>query len=154
MEKVFHFDSSDGAYVADAAVVCCFDHRISLTVQKFLKRQGIRRPDMIVLAGGAKNLAAPRQDSDRDFIYEQVRISADLHAATRLLLMTHSDCGAYGGLARFKNDRSAELQFHAQELQRASELVRAKFPQLDVQRYFVDFEGVWSIADDSQANVA
>ena len=47
MRKIFHFDSPDGQYVADAAVLCCFDHRISQVVRKFLKKQGIERMDMI-----------------------------------------------------------------------------------------------------------
>ena len=55
MQKVFHFDSQPDAYVADAAVLCCFDHRINLVAQKFLKNQGITRPDWIIVAGGAKS---------------------------------------------------------------------------------------------------
>ena len=54
MRKVFHFDSPADPYVADAAVLCCFDHRISTAVRKFLKKQGIEHPDMITVAGGAK----------------------------------------------------------------------------------------------------
>jgi carbonic anhydrase len=154
MEKVFHFDSSDRHYVADAAVICCFDHRINLAVQKFLKHAGIRRPDMIVLAGGAKALASPGQDSERDLVLEQVRLSAELHGAGRLLLLTHSDCGAYGGLARFKRDTAAETNFHAQELQRAAELARSRFPQLQVESYFVNFEGVWKLPAASRESVA
>ena len=39
-------------------MLCCFDHRISTAVRKFLRKQGIERPDMIIVAGGAKTLAA------------------------------------------------------------------------------------------------
>jgi len=39
MEKVFHFDSPPQPYVADAAVLCCFDQRIRLAVYKFLQKQ-------------------------------------------------------------------------------------------------------------------
>jgi hypothetical protein len=154
MEKVFHFDSSDAAYVADAAVLCCFDHRISLAVQKFLKRQGIRRPDMIVVAGGAKAAASPQHDGERDFILEQVRLSVELHDASRLLLMAHSDCRTYGGLARFHNDLRAEMEFHSEELRKAADLLRARFPQLNVEPYFVNFEGVWRVSAEPQESVA
>ena len=50
MKKIFHFDSPPDPYVADAAVLCCFDHRINRAVRKFLKKQGIERADMIVVA--------------------------------------------------------------------------------------------------------
>jgi hypothetical protein len=62
MRKLFHFDSPADPYVADAAVLTCFDHRIGTAVRKFLKKQGIERADMIVVAGGAKTLASPRND--------------------------------------------------------------------------------------------
>jgi hypothetical protein len=58
MRKIFHFDSPADPNVADAAVLCCFDVRVSQAVRKFLRRQGIERPDMIIIAGGAKTLAS------------------------------------------------------------------------------------------------
>jgi len=70
MRKVFHFDSPSGPYVADAAVLCCFDHRISTAVRKFLKKQGAEHADMITVAGGAKTLASPRNDFEQDFLLE------------------------------------------------------------------------------------
>jgi len=92
MRKVFHFDSPPEPYTADAAVLCCFDQRIRLAVNKFLQRRAILRPDMIVVAGGAKTLASPRNDFERDFILEQVRMSILLHQTRRAYLMSHSDC--------------------------------------------------------------
>ncbi len=102
MRKIFHFDSADAPYIADAAVLCCFDYRISTAVRKFLKKQNIERSDMIVVAGGAKTLASPRNDFEQDFILEQVRMSIRLHQSKRVLVMSHSDCATYGGLALFQ----------------------------------------------------
>src|ERR1051326_935769 len=87
MEKVFHFDSPPEGYTADALVLCCFDERIRLAVSKFLQRQGISRPDMVVVAGGAKTLSSPRTDFERDFILEQVRMSLRLHGTKRAFLL-------------------------------------------------------------------
>jgi len=145
MEKIFHFDSPPEPYVADAAVLCCFDQRIRLATSKFLQRRGIVRPDMIVVAGGAKTLASPRNDFERDFILEQVRMSIRLHRTQRMFLMSHSDCATYGGLAAFDGDRVREARHHQHELQRAAELVRVNFPELDVQCFFVNFEGVHAV---------
>ena len=142
MKKVFHFDSPPEPYVADAAVLCCFDQRIRLAVHKFLKTQGILRPDMIIVAGGAKTLASPRNDFERDFSLEQVRMSIRLHKTTRLFLMSHSDCATYGGLAAYEGDRQREAAHHKQELRHGAELLHAECPNLTVERYFVNFEGV------------
>ena len=138
MRKVFHFDSAAGPYVADAAVLCCFDHRISTAVRKFLKKQGIERADMIVVAGGAKTLASPRNDFEQDFILEQVRMSIRLHQTKRVMVMSHSDCATY---------RQAEADHHRSELLRAGELLTSNFSDISVEPYFVKFDGIWEVKD-------
>jgi carbonic anhydrase len=154
MQKIFHFDSPPEPYVADAAVLCCFDQRIRLAVHKFLQRQRIVRPDMIVVAGGAKTLASPRNDFERDFILEQVRMSILLHKTERIFLMCHSDCATYGGLAAFQGNRERESQHHRSELLRAAELVKENFPGLSAECYFVNFEGVFSASAEGVEHVA
>lgn len=153
MEKVFHFDSPGAAYTADAAVLCCFDERIRTATAKFLKRAGIVRPDMVVVAGGAKTLASPRNEFERDFILEQIRMSIRLHSTTRVLLTSHSDCATYGGLSAFDGDERREMEHHEVELQRAAALVRTNFPSVTVECYFVRFDGVWR-ANAGETSVA
>jgi Putative carbonic anhydrase len=143
MRKLYHFDSPPEAYVADAAVLCCFDHRIQLVMRKFLKRERILTPDWIVVAGGAKTLASPRNDFEQDFILEQIRMSLRLHQARRVILTCHSDCATYGGLAAYGGDRRAEADHHLAELKRAAELVRVSFSGVEIATYFIDFGGVW-----------
>ena len=151
MRKVFHFDSPPEPYAADAAVLCCFDYRINRAVRKFLKKQGIEKADMIIVAGGAKTLASPRNDFERDFILEQVRMSIRLHQTKRVLVMSHSDCATYGGLAHFKGDQAAEAAHHRSELLRAADLVTADFPGISVEPYFVKFDGVWEVSIAGQS---
>lgn len=154
MDKLFHFDSAPDPYVADAAVLTCFDQRIRLAVNKFLQRRGILRPDMIVVAGGAKTLASPRNDFERDFILEQVRMSILLHKTQRAYLICHSDCATYGGLAAYNGDQDAEARHHFQELQRAADLLKASFPDLNVESFLVNFEGVFVNGTDAAERVA
>ena len=154
MKKIFHFDSPPDAYMADAAVLCCFDHRISTAVRKFLKKQGIERADMIVVAGGAKTLASPRNAFERDFILEQVRMSIHLHHTRRVMVMSHSDCATYGGLAHFKGDQTAEADHHRKELLRAGALLTGNFPDISVEPYFVKFDGIWEVREASHQKSA
>jgi len=150
MQKAFHWDSPSDPYVADAVVLTCFDQRIRTAVNKFLHRRGILRPDMVVIAGGAKTLASPRNDFERDFILEQVRMSILLHKTTVAYIMRHSDCATYGGLAAFQGDREAEAKHHSQELERARELLNDRFPGLRVRCFFVNFEGVFVAKDGAK----
>lgn len=151
MKKVFHFEAPRERYLSDAAVLWCFDNRFELGFRKFLKSIGVLLTDPIKIAGGAKSLASPASESDRDFVLDQIRISMRLHGTKRVLLMVHSDCGAYGGLAEgFHGDAQAEAAHHKQELQRAAENLSAAIPGLEIQGYFVDFEGIW----DAEINAA
>src|SRR5438552_607009 len=109
MRKIFHFDSPREKYRCDASVVSCFDNRFDAVSRKLLKRIGVVQPDAIRIAGGAKALASPEEEFDRAFVLEQIRKSIRLHETERAILMLHSDCGAYGGLAaRFRRDPEAE----------------------------------------------
>jgi carbonic anhydrase len=145
MTKVFHFQAPREGYICDAAVVWCFDNRFHLGFAKFLKRRNIVNSDLIKVAGGAKCLASPDQEADRQFVLDQIRKSIRLHGTKRVILMVHSDCGAYGGLAPFGNDPQREAQHHEAELSRAAEVLRTELPGIDVEGYFVDFDGIWSV---------
>jgi hypothetical protein len=143
VKKLFHFEAPRERYVCDAAIVWCFDNRFELGFRKFLQRSGVVYWDAIKIAGGTKCLASPEHESDRDFVLNQIRISMRLHQTRRVILMLHSDCGAYGGLEAFQDNAAAERAHHRQELRKAADVVHNAIPDLTVDGYFVDFEGVW-----------
>ena len=145
MRKILHLDSPRDHYHCDAAVVWCFDQRFAIAYRKLLKRAGIQHPDSIIVAGGAKCLASPNPDAEREFVLDQIGTSIRLHGTDRVMLMVHSDCGAYGGLAAFTGDEKAESTHHHAELQRAAAFLRHQLPQLSIDCYFVNFEGIWQI---------
>jgi hypothetical protein len=72
------------------------------------------------IAGGAKSLASPEHESDREFVLAQIRKSIRLHGAER--------------------------EHHHGEMERAVATLRAAIPGVRVEGYFVDFEGVWGWA--------
>ena len=145
MQKLFHFDAPREKYQCDATVVWCFDNRFDAGFRKFLKRIGVYNSDPIKIAGGAKSLASPDHEGDREFVLEQIKKSIQLHDANRVVLMLHSDCGAYGGLAGgFGGDAGAEREHHRKEMETAKSNLSAAIPGVRVEGYFVDFEGVWS----------
>ena len=143
MNKAFHFDSPRERYRCDAAILWCFDNRFELVLRKLVKRLRLAYYDPIRIAGGTKCLASPDKESDRHFVLDQIRISMRLHETKTAILMLHSDCGAYGGIAAFEGDAAREAEHHCQELQRGAEILRSEIPELTVKTYFVDFEGVW-----------
>ena len=146
MKKIFHFDAPREKYQCDAAVIWCFDNRFHLGLAKYLKRLGVLNSDPIKIAGGAKSLASPEHPADREFVLNQIRTSIRLHGTRLVILMVHSDCGAYNGLATgFGGDVRAEAKHHEEELQRAAEYLGKAIPGIGIKAYFVDFEGVWAV---------
>src|ERR1041385_5856025 len=121
MKKVFHFNAPRERYTCDAAIIWCFDNRFELGFRKFLKRIGVVNSDPIKIAGGAKCLASPEQETDREFVLEQIRKSIRLHETTRGILIGPLGCRGLrrvgGGLVR---DARAEAAHHHAELRRAA----------------------------------
>jgi antirestriction protein len=68
--------------------------------------------------------------------------------------MSHSDCATYGGLAAFGGDREREAAHHKVELNRASQLIKDKFPDIGVRCFFVNFEGVFAACGEGAEQAA
>ncbi len=145
MKKVFHFDSQTDVYRADACVVSCFDARFELVTRKFLKKRGIWWADPLKIAGGAKAFASPAEESERRFALGQVLTSMRLHGTSRVMLMVHSDCGAYGGLKAFDGSEEREAANHESELRSAAEFLRSNISAIEVECYYLKFTGVWTL---------
>src|SRR5260370_41518993 len=148
MRKVFHFNSPREMYHCDASVVGCFDNRFDTVGRKLLKRIGVAQPDPIKIAGGAKALSSPDEEFHRAFVLDQMQKSIRLHGTERAILVLHSDCGAYGGLAgRFQGDTRVEAEHYRAEFERAADFLKSALPNLKVECYFLNFEGAWAIEE-------
>lgn len=145
MRKIFHFESPRERYKCEAAVVWCFDNRFELLLRKLLKHLDIVYFDPIRIAGGTRYLAAADDEAGRQFVLEQIRISMRLHETQTVILMLHSDCGAYGGLAAFQGDAEREARNHCADLELAAAFLKEAIPGITVKPYFVNFEGVWEV---------
>ncbi len=129
-------------YTAQAFIVRCFDDRFRGAFEKFLKVKKILHADFESVAGGAKIFASPERKSDREFMIRELEKSIKLHKTRRVILLTHTDCGAYGGLARFGGDAERQDAFHRGEHKKAREVIKIAFPNLPVETYFIDLRGI------------
>src|SRR5256885_9067737 len=140
MKKIYHFDAPRAKYHCDAAIIWCFDNRFELGFRKFLKRIGVVNSDPIKVAGGAKCLASPEHESEREFVIEQLRKSIRLHGTRRVILMLHSDCGAYGGLAGgFPGEAAWQRTHHPPQPSWWAENTARPITGIENEGYFVDF---------------
>lgn len=141
-DYIFTEQSSLEHYGADAFTVRCFDDRFWKTFKHFLKSLGMKHIDPESVAGGAKVFATPEKDGDKDFMFREIEKSVLLHYTKRVMLFTHTDCGALGGIAKFNNDEEKEFSFHLGLHAKARSAVLQKFPDLLVETYFIDEGGV------------
>ncbi len=141
------FDSSKGHYTADACIFWCFDARFADLYNEFLKQREFSngKIDVVKGAGGAQPLAG-EDGADKAVAQSQLAKSIKLHHTERVILMVHIDCGGYGGSKAFDDDHQAEWDHHVNELQKASALVYAAFPEIkEVECWIADFDGAHKI---------
>ena len=139
---VFEYKAGSGHYQADIFALRCFDNRFWKTFKRFMKFCGVGDIDPESPAGGAKVFASPEYKSDRGFFFREINKSIRLHHTKRIMLFTHTDCGAYGGLKRFGGNEEKEFVFHAREHKKARRAVLKKFPNFKVETYFIDWRGI------------
>ncbi|MBI2055713.1 MAG: hypothetical protein HYT42_02365 [Candidatus Sungbacteria bacterium] len=143
MERIVSEKIDPSHYRADACAIWCFDDRFSGLLQKFIETKGFKHVDLIKVAGGAKGLASPANEAEREYLLNQIAKSVKLHQPPLIILAVHADCGAYAAVFA---DADEERKFHARELNKAEEIVTASLRQKDesarIEKYFCDFTGL------------
>lgn len=141
MQKIFSIESPRGHYAADACLIACIDDRFTTAIDALRTHLGLTHADVVRFTGGAKTIAAPPVESDRDALLRQIEIAVRLHKTQKVILTTHEDCGAAGGSVVFGNNPDTERDAHKQWLDKAAGCVKEKFPTLQIMRIYLTFEG-------------
>jgi carbonic anhydrase len=110
---------------ADAVVAACIDFRF----QKYLrdwtdKNLAEKTFDFIGFAGATKDL---------ETVMGQIDISVRLHHIKQAVLIHHEECGAYGA--------ESTPERHASDLKKAREEIIKKYPNLQVDLYYLHLNG-------------
>jgi carbonic anhydrase len=106
-------------------------------IKKYLEENHLMdNCDIVAAAGAVKNLVLPSSHSDPEFILRQVEISHRLHHISQVILMNHTDCGAYGGRDAFESAETEHNQ-HVDDMQKAKKMIQIKFNDLEVKMVLV-----------------
>lgn len=107
------------SHTCSSALLRCIDFRLEPAIHDFLVSRGLAGDcDVISFAGATKGLA---QDAS-SVLADQLKLSKKLHDIKTVVLMNHTDCGAYGGRAAFQ-DEEAERNHHRKDLAEAQRRV-------------------------------
>ena len=123
-------------HICKALVLTCMDFRLQDQLKKWLDEQALCRDyDLLAVAGASMELAKPSDGKIKDFLLSNIGISSELHQAQKVILIHHSDCGAYGGRAAFANEEQ-EKAVHAQDMAKSAEAIKNKYPNLEVLKVY------------------
>lgn len=133
-------------------VLACMDGRLSLgqtDLNKVLLEKNIVKPgfDNPRVAGGVKSLSSADNEAYTTFVVEHLDLAIDKHKVSKIVLVNHTDCGAYGGSGQFKN-LNDEIRFHVEELKKAGLFIKMKYPGVTVEKYLAilqDKAGKWEL---------
>jgi len=112
----------------DWAIIRCIDGRLNKAIAAHLHELGVPEAhDIYSLPGGPKDLI----DGDEGFIRDIEQIIVELHGVRNVVLIQHTDCGAYGGRAKCGCTARADFEFQLGELRRAAHAM-SRFPDLTI----------------------
>jgi carbonic anhydrase len=126
------------SHTCSSALIKCIDFRLTSAIDKWLEEKGIMDDcDIISVAGISKAIVEDPESNDAKFILNQIELSVKLHSIETLYLVHHTDCGAYGGHDAFEN-LETEKQRYNDDMDHASEIIKAKFPELEVKHVLAE----------------
>jgi hypothetical protein len=126
--------------IPKALVLSCIDYRILEAERYFLSLQNLGgQYDWTALAGASLALSGMPHQYDAEAFWDQLDISSRLHHIQKVIILDHEDCAVY----QYKIDPSLtsnpalELTTHTEYLSRAYWAIRDRYPDLNIELYFV-----------------
>ena len=126
--------------VPKVLVLSCTDYRILEAERYFLSLQSLGgQYDFTALAGSSLALSGIPHQYDADAFWDQLDISYRLHNIKKVIILDHEDCSVY----QYKIDPNLaanpalELSTHPEYLSRAYWAIRDRYPDLNIELYFV-----------------
>lgn len=114
----------------DTLFITCIDYRFAAANQDFINETLKLKDnyDHISIPGSIYNFINPET---RDLVFSKFALSVRFHLVNRVVVISHKDCGAYGGSVSFGSELS-EYETICSDLRKARALLIEKYPTLEV----------------------
>jgi carbonic anhydrase len=120
------------AHHCKSLLIRCIDFRLAKGIKNYLEENNLLGDcDVLSIAGAIKSLSSPKDPYEKEFIMGQIGISVGLHTVQEVILVNHTDCGAYGGSSKFASPED-EKQFHIEEMKTAKEIILQRYSTLKI----------------------
>lgn len=128
-------------HTCSAILIKCIDFRLQTETRRWLHENNLAGDcDVVSLAGASKGLS--EEEPIVNLILKQIRISHELHGAKQVILIHHSDCGAYKSIYTFKNALE-EKTTQIDDMKKSEEIIKENFPDMAVKK-------IWGQMNDSE----
>lgn len=125
---------------AQACVLLCMDFRFKDATFEYLKNEmKLDGLDVIAMAGASKNIADPKELTDYQFTLRQIYLSERLHDIDKIVIVDHSECGAYGS-SEFFGGKEKEKKAHAKNLLKSEKLLKKRYPDIEIILLYANLE--------------
>lgn len=127
----------EGKEISFAYVLVCLDPKIKDPLSRiFSSRFGAANYFMPTELGGVKDLLSPEVESDKDRLIRKMKMAYRVHPFGLIVLVNHSNCGAYNLTGHTFADPSEEEKFHTEELKKAVAVIKKAFPEVAVEYHY------------------
>ncbi|MFA5431772.1 MAG: carbonic anhydrase [Candidatus Paceibacterota bacterium] len=122
----------------------CIDFRLIKETMIFInEKYGIGKCDIVSVAGSGKEIADDNEII-KNYLLKQIKISHDLHESRKVVLIHHSDCGAYNNCYQF-NSQEEEKQKQIEDMKKAEVIIKEILSDVSVEK-------VWAQMLDPHGN--
>lgn len=127
----------------NAYVYTCFDPKVwPKIVKRFDERFGSGTYFFDPDPGAVKNLVSPSDPHAPKIVISKIKAAHTLHPFNTIVLINHSNCGAYRLAGKIFDNREKEEEFHRKELRKAVRFIRKYFPKIKIEiHYFLKEKG-------------
>jgi carbonic anhydrase len=124
----------------------CIDFRLINETSRWMNEQSLIGDCDVVAVAGSSKAIVDGSDNIRDFLLGQINTSCTLHNCQQVVLVHHSDCGAYRNSYNFASPEEEKAK-QVIDMKKAEEIIKDRFPELKVIK-------IWAqMADSDGKNV-
>jgi carbonic anhydrase len=117
-------------------VIRCMDYRLNNSLNEWIKNQGILDEgyDLVSIAGAGKRIA---EGVDEFFL--DIGVSCKLHSVDRIILIRHSNCGAYAMDYNFSSIKE-EKEKQMSDMKKVRKIIKKKYPHVEVVKVWAELK--------------
>lgn len=109
----------------------CIDFRLINETNDFIKNN-YGECDIVSVARSGQEIA-----DGNPYLLKQIEISHNLHHSVKVILIHHSDCGAYKGSYQF-NSPQEEKEKQVEDLIKIESIIKEKFGDMSVEKIWAE----------------